>query len=179
LTSNDATALVIETQRLRLALESTESVLARIDALSPEDRAQVSPDWLARMRRSSPTPWTHGFAIVERASGSSVGSCAFKGPPDEDGMVEIAYGIDVDHRGRGYAKEAAAALVDFALRAGVRVVRAHTLAENGASARVLVSCGFASVGEVIDPEDGLVMRWELGQPSDDRTGEGSGPRASA
>jgi RimJ/RimL family protein N-acetyltransferase len=152
---------VIETQRLRLALESTESVLARIDALSPEDRAQVSPDWVARMRDSSPTPWTHGFAIVERASGSAVGSCGFRGPPDEGGMVEIAYGIDVDHRGRGYAKEAAAALVDFALGNGVRVVRAHTLVENGASARVLMSCGFAAVGEVVDPEDGLVMRWEL------------------
>lgn len=152
---------MIETQRLRLTLESTESVLARIDALSPEDRAQVSPDWLARMRDSSPSPWTHGFAIVDRATGCSVGSCAFKGPPDEGGMVEIAYGIDADHRGRGYAKEAAAALVDFALGAGVHVVRAHTLLENGASARVLAACGFASVGEVVDPEDGLVMRWEL------------------
>ena len=152
---------MIETRRLRLVLDSTESVLARIDRLSPEDRAQVSPDWLARMRISSPTPWTHGFAIVERASGSGVGSCGFKGPPDADGMVEIAYGIDVEHRGRGYAKEAAAALVAFALGADARVVRAHTLRENGASARVLESCGFARVGEVVDPEDGLVMRWEL------------------
>jgi len=161
LTSKGAPALAIETRRLRLALESTESVLARIDALSAEDRAQVSPEWLARMRDSSPTPWTHGFAILDRASGTSVGSCAFKGPPDDNGMVEIAYGIDADHRGRGYAKEAAAALVEFALGAGVRVVRAHTLLENGASARVLSSCGFAQVGEVVDPEDGLVMRWEL------------------
>jgi len=176
--SSGAQSLAIETRRLRLALESTESVLARIDALSPEDRAQVSPEWLARMRHSSPTPWTHGFAIIERASGSSIGSCAFKGPPDGDGTVEIAYGIDADHRGRGYAKEAAAALVEFALGAGVRIVRAHTLLENGASARVLMSCGFVSVGEVVDPEDGLVMRWERGQPSGDRTGEGSGPRAS-
>ena len=161
MTSPGAQPLAIETRRLRLALESTESVLARIDALSPDDRAQVSPEWLERMRHSSPTPWTHGFAIVERASGSSIGSCAFKGPPDNDGIVEIAYGIDADHRGRGYAKEAASALVEFALGAGVRVVRAHTLHENGASARVLTSCGFASVGEVVDPEDGRVVRWEL------------------
>lgn len=154
-------SFVRETPRLQLVLESTEAVLARIERLSPEDRAEVSPEWLARMRDSSPSPWTHGFAIVERSSGEMVGSCGFKGPPDDDGMVEIAYGIDTDHRGRGYAKEAAAALVELALDAGARLVRAHTRTENEASARVLVSCGLAPVGEVMDPEDGLVRRWEL------------------
>lgn len=157
--------LVIETSRLRLVLESTDAVLARIDRMSSGDRAEVSPEWLARMRDSSPTPWTHGFAIVERASRSNVGSCGFRGPPDEDGMVEIAYGIDEDQRGRGYAKEAAAALTDFALGAGARVVRAHTQPENGASAHVLVSCGFVPIGDVMDPEDGLVRRWELPRPA--------------
>ena len=156
--------LVLETPRLQLVLESTEAVLARIERLSPEDRAEVSPAWLARMRDSSPTPWTHGFAAVERASGSIVGGCGFKGAPDDDGMVEIAYGIDAEHRGRGYAKEAAAALVQFALGAGARVVRAHTKAENGASASVLLACGFVSRGDVVDPEDGLVRRWELLRP---------------
>ena len=154
-------SFVRETSRLRLILESTEAVLERIARLSQEDRAEVSPEWLARMRDSSPSPWTHGFAIVERSSGSPVGSCGFKGPPDDDGMVEIAYGIDADHRGRGYAKEAAAGLVEFALGAGARLVRAHTRPENEASARVLASCGLVFVGEVMDPEDGLVMRWEL------------------
>jgi [ribosomal protein S5]-alanine N-acetyltransferase len=160
-TSTGEPALIIETPRLRLLLESTEAVLARIDRLSPEDRAEVSPEWLARMRSSVPSAWTHGFAVAERASGSVVGSCGYKGAPDEDGMVEIAYGIDAGHRGRGYAKEAAAALVELALGAGARVVRAHTRPENEPSARVLLSCGFAAVGEVIDPEDGLVRRWEL------------------
>lgn len=168
-------SLVLETPRLRLVLESTEAILARIEQLSPEDRAEVSPAWLARMRDSSPTPWTHGFAAVARASGAMVGGCGFKGPPDDDGMVEIAYGIDAEHRGHGYAKEAAAALVQFALDAGARVVRAHTKAENGASASVLLSCGFESQGDVVDPEDGLVRRWELlkpALPSDDRRAAG-------
>lgn len=158
--------LVLETPRTRLVLESTEAVMARIERLPAADRAEVSPDWLARMRASSPSPWTHGFAIVERASGAVVGSCAFKGPPDDDSVAEIAYGIDAEHRGRGYAKEAAAALAQFAFDAGVRVVRAHTKSENGASASVLLSCGFAPLGEVVDPEDGLVMRWELLRPQE-------------
>jgi len=51
--------------------------------------------------------------------------------------------------------------VSFAFRHGqVRVVRAHTLPEANASTRVLTKCGFQRIGEVIDPEDGLVWRWE-------------------
>ena len=53
------------------------------------------------------------------------------------------------------------ALVDFAFESGaVRIVRAHTLEPSGASARVLDRCGFQSTGSVIDPEDGVVWRWE-------------------
>jgi ribosomal-protein-alanine N-acetyltransferase len=152
---------LIQTARLQLVLQSTEAVLARIEAMSPADRAEVSPAWLARMRTAPPSPWTHGFALVERATGAPVGSCAYKGPPDADGAVEIAYGVDPEYRGRGYAKEAATALVDFAFAAGARIVRAHTRPENGASPRVLAACGFTRVGEVVDPEDGLVWRWEV------------------
>jgi [ribosomal protein S5]-alanine N-acetyltransferase len=152
----------IDTPRLRLNLETSEAILARIDAMSPEDRAQVSPEWIARMRNSPPSPWTHGFAMVERATNAVVGSCAFKGPPGPDGAVEIAYAVKLEQRGRGYAKEAARALVDFAFgNDGVRLVRAHTLPQTSASTSVLTACGFAPLGEVMDPEDGLVWRWEL------------------
>jgi len=100
------------------------------------------------------------FAAIDRATGEAVGSCAFKGPPT-DGVVEIAYGIDPQHRGRGYATEAAEALTRFALADDrVRLVRAHTLPEVSASTRVLTKCGFRHVGEVLDPEDGPVWRWE-------------------
>jgi RimJ/RimL family protein N-acetyltransferase len=76
-------------------------------------------------------------------------------------MAEIAYGVNPEYQGKGYATEAAAALVSYALGTGqARVVRAHTLPEPNASTRVLSKCGFRQVGEVIDPEDGLVWRWE-------------------
>lgn len=159
------TTLTMHTARLRLELESTEAVLARVAAMSPADRAEVSPAWLARMRTATPSPWTHGFALIERTTGAHVGACGYKGPPDAEGMVEIAYGVDDLYRGRGYAKEAATALVDFALAAGAGVVRAHTRPENGPSTRVLTACGFKPVGEVVDPEDGRVWRWELARPS--------------
>jgi RimJ/RimL family protein N-acetyltransferase len=75
--------------------------------------------------------------------------------------VEIAYGVVADSRGRGFATEIAAALVSYALAsAAVDIVRAHTLPEAKASQRVLAKCGFQHVGEVVDPEDGLVWRFE-------------------
>jgi RimJ/RimL family protein N-acetyltransferase len=154
--------MVIESERLRLVLQTREEVLARIEAMDPADRAEVSPEWLARVRASTVAdPWTNGFCMVDRASGAVIGSCGYKGPKDPEGIVEIAYGVDPDHQGRGYATEAARALVDFAFQSdGVRLVRAHTLPVNGASARVLTKCGFDHIGEVVDPEDGLVWRWD-------------------
>ena len=125
----------------------------------------VSPDWLAALRNSSgPDPWRHGFFVVHRDSGSVIGGAGFKGPPDSTGTVEVAYGIVPSFEGRGYATEAAAALVDFAFVSGeVRMVRAHTLPEANASTRVLLKCGFHYVSTVVDPDDGPVWRWERGR----------------
>ena len=133
--------------------------------MAESDRAQVSADWVARVRAATaPDPWICGFSIFERASGAAVGSCAFKSPPDPDGVVEIAYGVDPSHQGRGYATEATQALVDYAFASGrVRRVIAHTLPEPNASTRVLAKCGFDFLGEVIDPDDGLVWRWKIEQ----------------
>jgi RimJ/RimL family protein N-acetyltransferase len=154
--------VAISTKRLDLVLESTEVVLARIDVMPAADRAEVSPDWLARLRAAPASdPWTHGFALIERSTGATVGSCGYRGPPGPDGRVEIAYRVEPDREGRGYATEAAEALVNFAFGAdAVRVVYAHTRPVHNASARVLTKCGFERIGEIMDPEDGLVWRWE-------------------
>jgi len=100
---------------------------------------------------------------VHRDTRSVIGSAGFKGPPDSDGMVEIAYGIVPSFEGHGYATEVAAELVRFACaRGGIRVVRAHTQPVANASTRVLAKCGFRHTGTVVDPDDGPVWRWERG-----------------
>lgn len=156
------TPIRIQTQRLDLILQSVEETFARIDAMTRAEKEQLSADWLARVRSAtSPDPWIHGFTIRKRGDDVVVGECGFKGPPDSDGIVEIAYGVHPDHQGRGYATEAAAALVAHAFtHQDVRVVRAHTLPESNASTGVLTKCGFQYTGEVMDPDDGLVWRWE-------------------
>ena len=152
----------VQTKSLKLVSQTRDEVRAWIEQMAPHDRAEISAAWLALLDGSSSMdPWIHGFVLVHRVSDSVVGKCGFKGPPGADGVVEIAYGVAPEHQGKGYATEAAAALVSYAFsHEQVRVVRAHTLPESNASTRILTKCGFRRVGEVIDPEDGLVWRWE-------------------
>jgi RimJ/RimL family protein N-acetyltransferase len=147
--------------RVDLVPRTRESALAMVEAMNPADRAQVSADWLARVHAAAPIdPWVFGFTVVLVATGTAIGQAGFKAAPTE-GVVEIAYGTDAGFRGQGYATEAAAALVAFAFAdPRVDAVRAHTMRGAHASARVLTKCGFHLLGEVMDPDDGLVRRWE-------------------
>lgn len=159
----------LQTPRLRLVAQTRDDLWAAIEALSPVEKAQLSAVWLALFHKSSDAdPWVHGFRLVHRDSDSVVGTCSFKGPPT-DGVVEIAYGVDPDQQNKGYATEAAQALVAYASGFGeVRVIRAHTLPGSKASQRVLMKSGFRHVGEVIDPDDGLVWRFEIAVEADVR-----------
>jgi RimJ/RimL family protein N-acetyltransferase len=154
-------ASAIQTTNLTLRPKSRADMEAAIEQLSADDRAQLSADWLAQLRASSAIdPWVHGFSAVHRESGATIGSGGFKGPP-ADGAVEIAYAVDAEYRSKGYATEIAGALTAYALAfADVDVVRAHTLPEGRASQRVLSKCSFEHVGDVVDPDDGLVCRFE-------------------
>jgi ribosomal-protein-alanine N-acetyltransferase len=173
----------LETSRLILLPCAPEQLLALIEqpkrfeelvGFPPADglreffvSGDVSPKWLAALRSASePDPWRHGFFVVDRQGRCVIGSAGFKGPPDSSGMVEIAYGIVPSAEGRGYATEAAMALVAFAFGTGeVQLVRAHTLPVANASTRVLLKCGFRHTDSVVDPEDGPVWRWERGSRS--------------
>ena len=170
--------MALETARLTLLKTSPQQLLALIDQpdrfeeltgfpVDKELRAfyvsgDVSQAWLDALRSSTQAnPWQHGFFVVDRERRCVVGTAGFKGPPDTDGVVEIAYGIVPSSQNRGYATEAAQALVDFAFASPeVNLVRAHTLPEANPSTRVLTKGGFRHIGGVVDPEDGPVWRWE-------------------
>jgi RimJ/RimL family protein N-acetyltransferase len=105
-----------------------------------------------------PDPW--GSYVVE-LDGEPVGVGAFKSAPSASGEVEIAYMTFPAFEGRGHATATIAALVAIAVGAGARPI-ALTLPEENGSNKALRHNGFAFAGEVIDPEDGLVWRWERG-----------------
>ena len=152
----------LTTPQLQLILEDLEAARQRI-AEPEEFKKELSEAWLANFAKAEPgDPWLLGFRIFRNGhTDNSVGQCGFKGPPNDEGDVEIAYAIDPEWQGNGFATEAARALTEFALQQpGVQRVLAHTLPETNASVSVLARCGFNKVGEVIDPDDGPVWRFE-------------------
>ena len=100
-------------------------------------------DWMARMMI------TH--------DGEFVGHCGFHGPPDVIGRAEIGYSVFVPYRGRGYAKEAAAALTRWAFDQGEERVYASVSPTNAPSLAVIRHLGFVQVGTQEDEVDGLEL----------------------
>ena len=129
-------------------------------------RATLSAEWpsadlldvLPLLAAAGPAPVPFGaWVIVERESGTVVGDVGFLGGPGADRTVEIGYSVIPSRRGRGYAAEAARALVDWALEEPqVDAVVAGCEPENSASIRVLEHVGFVRAGEL----DGQ-LRWRL------------------
>ena len=110
-------------------------------------------------RAPAPTeaaPWGP-LQVRERATEMAIGGAGFKGPPDDDGCVEVGYGLAPSAQGKGYASEAVRALCERALASGATAVIAETHAGNVASERVLERCGFV-VTERTD--DMTYWRWE-------------------
>ena len=93
------------------------------------DRMRESPDrrdWMARLIWSKSHEKNHQI----------IGHCGFHGPPDLVGRAEIGYTVFTAHRGKGYAKEAARALVEWAFAQGQREVFATVAPDNQPSLAV-------------------------------------------
>jgi hypothetical protein len=104
--------------------------------------------------------WTYLPIHVE--AGMLIGTCGYKGKPDKAGMVEIGYEVIEALRNKGYGREIASALIKNAFRYDdVTCVRAHTLAEENASVKILKSCNLKFISCFEDPDDGQLWRWEI------------------
>lgn len=109
-------------------------------------------------------PWC-GYLAVDDATSEVIGTCAFKGPPNSNKSVEIAYYVFPPFERRGYATAMARDLVALAFSIGkIDHVLAHTLPKDNPSTSILKKVGMRLLGEVEDPEDGRVWRWRLDRP---------------
>lgn len=108
--------------------------------------ARAQPDSLPLLLR----------AMVLRANPEMVvGRIGFHGPPDEDGVLEIGYEVFLEHRRRGYAREAVLAMFRWAQRdPAVRRFRASVSPDNEPSRNLVTGLGFIEVGTQWDEEDG-------------------------
>ena len=88
----------------------------------------------------------HHFAITLRAGGELIGAIGIDVEP-EHARAELGYWIGVPYWGRGYATEAAAALVTRAFEVlGLQRVFAYHFTTNPASGRVLQKIGMRHEG---------------------------------
>jgi RimJ/RimL family protein N-acetyltransferase len=164
----------LEIRRLRLADAPSlvEAITASVEHLRPwmpwiafePQSVDQRVDYIARTQRE----WEGGgdLGVGLFLDGRVVGGAGLHRRVGPDGL-EIGYWVHVDHVGRGYAQEVAAALSDLALSLpGIeRVVIRHDLA-NRRSEGVPRRLGFRIVEEVADGrtspgECGITRWWEL------------------
>ena len=90
----------------------------------------------------------HFFVTLPNAAepGRIIGSVGLG--HDENGEVQLGYWIARDHWGRGYATEAARAVLRLARVLGHRRLVANHFADNPASGRVLRKVGFKPTGRI-------------------------------
>lgn len=125
-------------------------VNARMPVLWP-GRALVERAFWASLERIRANPdvrlWGDRVMITREEPHRVVGSVVFHGGPNDEGVVEVAYGVEEESQGRGYATEAVRTSVEWALaHPEVRAVRATTPPWHVPSMRVLAKCGFREVG---------------------------------
>lgn len=129
----------------------------------PAPFEQAAFEWAARHLAHDPEGqgW-YGWALLanegERAPPRIVGIAALIGRPDDEGDVELAFGLLPEFRGRGYGGETVRALAVWAFANGAGRVIAHLDAEDAYAAQALARSGFTDIGE--RPYPG-VARWAL------------------
>lgn len=175
---------VIRTPRLSLVLLHTETLAALLahdlDRASylqgldlPEDSFSFDggddPFFRVQLERHRSHPdgrsWCARVMVGEQDE--VLGHCGFHGPPEAVGRAEIGYTVMPAHRGKGYASEAAMALVGWAWQQGEETVYASVSPHNAASLAVVRKLGFVQTGVQMDEIDGeeLVFQiWRAGKP---------------
>ena len=99
------------------------------------------------------------LAIVRRDTGRLIGNCGLRRKPDSDVEADIGYELSPDCWGRGYATEAARAMVSFGFDdLGLERLSSWCIADNVASARVLERLGF-NREDLLTRTDHFKGRW--------------------
>lgn len=168
--------MIIETKNLELLSCDTEILKAAIqgdEMLAKKISKAIQDNWtefgvgalqysLDKLTESEEEQnwWT--YFPIHKQDNKLIGSGGYKGKPTVDGIVEIGYEIAPEYRNRGLATEMAKGLIENAFKdKRVKLIVAHTLAQDSASTKVLQKCGFKKVGEINNSNDGRIWKWEL------------------
>lgn len=106
--------------------------------------------------------WGDRLLITRDGPRRIVGSVVFHGRPDEDGIAEVAYGVEPASQRLGLATEGTRACVRWALeQPGVQSVTATTMPFHQASLRVIEKLGMKRCGEREHPLFGELYVYEI------------------
>ena len=87
--------------------------------------------------------WHSFWLIIEKRSRIVIGAADFKDVPDDNGEVEIGYGLGKEFEHKGYMTEAVKAMCEFGKKQeGVKHIIAETELDNIPSHNILKRCGF-------------------------------------
>ena len=115
--------------------------------------------------------WGDRLIMTREPAPKVVGSVLFHGRPGDDGVAEIAYGIEDGSQGRGYATEAVTASIAWALaQPECRAVRATTTVWHKGSKRLLEKVGMRLVAKRQE-EGSEMLTYEIAR------GDGAAPDA--
>ena len=132
-----------------------------IQELGPASRLIITPILrkaiqmkLSKMDQASPEelPWITYWLIRVPPEGFGAGLIGFKGLPDQNGEVEVGYGIDPEFQNFGYTTEALEGLIQWAFDDPRcrRIIAPETQRSNPASNRVLEKVGMRVYAESPD-----------------------------
>jgi len=166
----------IRTRRLELVAMSPTLIEKILDG--GETDLEIPKDWpdahdrhflelrLRQLRdRPELEPWlVYAVVLPERRL---IGHAGFHGPPGTNALqaedaVEVGYTVFPAFRGRGYATEAARALIEWArCEREVRRFLASVSPDNEPSLALMRKLGFTEIGRHWDEEDGDELEFEL------------------
>lgn len=160
---------MVKTDRLSLVPLAPAAAALLLDSrerAAAELGAELAPDWpqpdlfdlLRHQAEMAPSDAVWRVWLMQEVTERLViGDVGFHGPPSEEGAVEIGYSVAPAYRRRGYATEAARALIHWARRQErVSFMVAGCDEGNEASIRTLRRLGFRQTGR-----DGDELRWRL------------------
>ena len=99
------------------------------------------------------------WIVIEKNEKAIIGGICFHGEPDDNGEVEIGYGIDNDYRNKGYMTETIAGLIHWIKnRNEIKTIKALTDKSNLPSIQVLKKNKF-KISE--QDENAFTMKFEL------------------
>lgn len=95
------------------------------------------------------------WPLVLRTTGEPVGCCGLAPFQPDERIYELGFHLRKEHWGRGYAQEAAVAVIDFAFGTlGAKGLFAGHHPENEASRRLLAKLGFRYTHDQLYPPTG-------------------------